>query len=172
MEEDKELAELRKKKKKELQDRVKGVKIHSKAQFEKGPIVELTLMNFNHIIKDNSQVIVDFWSPSCMPCRAMEPIYVKLAREYAGKVIFGKLNIDQNVLIATQYGVMAVPTFLFFKGGQLVNKIQGAVGENPLKRAIQQLAYHVKKVQGDIGQLGENYVVMAPDDAVKIWKSE
>jgi len=97
----------------------------------------LNVMNFADFIRNNERVIVDFWSPTCGPCRMMEPIFERLAREVKGKVTFAKVDVSVNPLIAQQLGIMAVPTFALFKNGKLVNRFSGAVGDIILRSVIQ-----------------------------------
>ncbi|TMI27572.1 thioredoxin [Candidatus Bathyarchaeota archaeon] len=89
--------------------------------------VKVTDDNFNAFISQNSLTLIDCWAPWCGPCRIVGPIIDTLAKEYKGKVAFGKLNTDENVATATRYGIMAIPTMLILKKGQLVDQIVGAV---------------------------------------------
>ena len=77
------------------------------------------------VITSTTPVLVDFWAPWRSPCRMVAPIVEELADEYVGKVTVGKLNVDENGPIASQYGVMSIPTLGIFKGGKMVDKIIG-----------------------------------------------
>lgn len=92
-----------------------------------GNTVAVTDADFEqHVLKSDKLVMVDFWAPWCGPCRAVAPILEELAGEYADRVVVAKVNMDENPLYATQYGVMAIPNLIFFKGGEMVDQIVGA----------------------------------------------
>lgn len=101
------------------------------------PIVRLTTSNFDDQIKGDKPVFVDFWAVWCGPCRTMEPAVERLAAKYAGRVVFGKLNVDEETEIATRYDVQSIPMFMMFKGGKPIDVTIGAVGEAALDRMIQ-----------------------------------
>lgn len=89
--------------------------------------IEVTDENFDEVIKKSGLVVIDCWAPWCMPCRMLAPVIDELARDYAGKVVFGKLNTDENRETVMRFGIMSIPTLLIFKNGKLVDKIIGAV---------------------------------------------
>src|SRR2546426_497629 len=89
--------------------------------------------------KANGLVLVDFWAVWCGPCQMVAPIVEELAQEYDGKLKVLKLNTDEDPDIAGKYGIMSIPTLLFFKGGQPVEKVVGAVPKRILKEAIDKL---------------------------------
>lgn len=101
--------------------------------------VILTDQNFDQeVIKSNVPVFVDFWAPWCGPCQMMGPIIDQLAGEIdASKIKIGKLNVDENQIMAGQYQVMSIPTYLIFKGGQVVDKMVGGVPKEKLKGMIE-----------------------------------
>ena len=99
---------------------------------------ELTDLNFEETIR-NGVVVVDFWATWCAPCKRLVPIVEKLADEFNGRAIVGKLNVDENREIPMQYGIMSIPTLLFFKNGQLVNKSVGLIEEGRLRSMIEEL---------------------------------
>jgi thioredoxin 1 len=112
-------------------DRIKKAKIAAmleQAQKEKiisKPII-LTDTNFNSEIAKNELIVVDFWAPWCGPCRMVGPLIEELASEYGGKVIFGKLNVDENMVVPSRFGVRGIPTMIIFKDGQAVDTLVGA----------------------------------------------
>jgi thioredoxin 1 len=91
------------------------------------------------INKSQGIVVVDFWAPWCGPCRIVAPTIEELAKEYAGRVKFMKLNTDENSEIATEYKIMGIPTLMFFRDGRKVEQIVGAVPKQQLKTLIESL---------------------------------
>ncbi|PIY02703.1 MAG: thioredoxin, partial [Bacteroidetes bacterium CG_4_10_14_3_um_filter_31_20] len=90
--------------------------------------IELTDSNFEEtVIKSGKPVLVDFWAEWCGPCRMVAPVVHELSDEYKGKVVFGKVDVDNNNGVASKYGIRNIPTILFFKNGQVVDKLVGAV---------------------------------------------
>ncbi len=112
-------------------DRIKKAKILAmleRAQEEKltnKPII-LTDNNFDSEIRKNKLIVVDFWAPWCGPCRMVGPVIEELAAEYNGKVAFGKLNVDDNQLASSRFGVRGIPTIIIFKDGTPVDSVVGA----------------------------------------------
>ena len=99
--------------------------------------LELTDANFEELVlKSDKPVLVDFWAEWCGPCRMIGPLVEELANEYAGKAVIGKLNVDENPGVATKYGIRSIPTLLVFKGGEVVDKIVGAVPKTMLAQKI------------------------------------
>ena len=98
---------------------------------------EVTDANFDsEVLKSDTPVLVDFWAPWCGPCRMVAPVVEELADEYAGKVKFVKLNTDDNVRTASQYGIRSIPTLLVFKAGQPVGQIIGFRPKGDLKKRL------------------------------------
>lgn len=100
--------------------------------------VEFTNDNFKEKVLDNNGVaLVDFWAEWCGPCRLIGPVVEDLANEYDGKATIGKLNVDDNREIASEYGIMSIPTLLIFKNGQIVDKHVGVASKTDLKKKIE-----------------------------------
>ena len=93
----------------------------------------------DEVIKSALPVLVDLWAPWCGPCRMVSPVVDKLAEKYDGKFKFCRLNVDENPRTAAKYKVMAIPTLMFFKGGEAVDTVVGAVPERALQPKIDEL---------------------------------
>ena len=91
--------------------------------------VEVTADNFEKLKNGDLPLVVDLWATWCGPCRMVGPIMEELSNEYEGKVVVGKCDIEENEDIPMQYGVRNIPTILFFKNGQLVDKFVGAAAK-------------------------------------------
>jgi len=132
-ENDKQLERIRLAKLQEMMERSKtsgrGEKMLSK------PIV-VTDATFKETIENHPLVVVDCWAPWCGPCNMVAPIIEELARDYTGKVLFGKLNVDENLATAMQYHIMSIPTLLVFSNGKLVDRITGAMPKQILEPKI------------------------------------
>ncbi|MDE1852242.1 MAG: thioredoxin [Thaumarchaeota archaeon] len=98
--------------------------------------VKLTGANFDRLASGDKLMFVDFWAVWCGPCRIMDPVVEKLAAKYADKVLFGKVNVDEEMDISSRYQVFSIPTFMIFKNGQPMDAVIGAVGEASLERLI------------------------------------
>jgi thioredoxin 1 len=102
--------------------------------------LELTDANFDElVIKSGKPVIVDLWAEWCGPCRMLTPIVEEMAKDYEGRAVIGKLNVDDNPEITAKYGVRNIPTVLFFKGGELADKQVGAVPKSSLVGKLEKL---------------------------------
>ena len=117
-------------------ERIKAEKMKEMMGQQNPGVVELNASSFDSFIKTELPVVVDFWADWCMPCRIMAPVMEELAKAYAGKALFGKVDVDGNSQIASRYGIMSIPHFLIFKNGTVAEKIVGAVGRGPLENAL------------------------------------
>jgi len=103
-------------------------------------VTEVSDQSFEvEVIKSDKPTLVDLWAPWCGPCRMVAPVIEKLDGDYAGKVKFCKINVDNNPKTSAKYGVMSIPTLLLFKNGQVEDTVVGAVPESTLKQKIDQI---------------------------------
>lgn len=91
------------------------------------------------VLKSGLPVLVDFWAEWCGPCRMMSPVLDEVAKNYEGKVIFAKMNVDENPATPSQFGVRSIPNLKLFKGGQVADEIIGAVPKQKLDEMIQKV---------------------------------
>jgi len=89
-------------------------------------------------LESDLPVMVDFWAAWCGPCKMISPHIEELAKEYAGRMRIGKVDVDTNPKIATQYGVMSIPTIIFIKKGKVMGQLVGALSKLDLKRKIEE----------------------------------
>jgi thioredoxin len=99
----------------------------------------ITDSNFDELLQSDKPLVVDFWAEWCGPCKMIGPIVEELASQYEGKVIIGKMDVDDNNDITTRYGIRNIPTLLFFKNGQLVDKQVGAAQKSALAQKVDAL---------------------------------
>jgi thioredoxin 1 len=98
--------------------------------------ISITDADLDENIKKYTTIVVDCWAPWCAPCRMVGPIIDDLAKEMKGKIVFGKLNVDENQITAAKYQIMSIPSLLVFKNGELVDKFIGAM---PKEMLVQKL---------------------------------
>jgi thioredoxin 1 len=127
---DEELEEIKKRK---LQ------KLLEKQAYPTSPIL-VNEGNFDEIIKKYPKVVIDCYADWCNPCKMIAPMIEEFAKEFFGKIVFGKLNVDENMNIAMRFNIKSIPTLLIFKNGKLVNRIVGALPRNQLKSYLQSIA--------------------------------
>lgn len=101
--------------------------------------LQITDENIKELINSGKPVVIDFWAEWCGPCRLVGPFIEELAKEYEGKVIVGKMDVDDNVETPQVYGIRNIPTILFFKDGQIVDKQVGAAQKSALAAKIDAL---------------------------------
>lgn len=100
-------------------------------------VLHFTDANFKSEVLDSATpVLVDFWATWCGPCRMVAPVVEELAKEYAGKVKVGKVDVDENSRTASAYGVMSIPTIMIFRGGKVMEQVVGALSKGQLKSMI------------------------------------
>src|SRR5512145_1767528 len=116
---DDELARIREKRVQELTEKMKQ-------SGKPGGVSEINEMYFQQFVSTNPFAVIDFWAEWCGPCRRVAPVMDELAREFTGRVAFGKCNTDDNRHIAMQFNISAIPAIMLFANGQLVDRIIGA----------------------------------------------
>ncbi len=129
---DEELERINRKKLEELIQRKSRVDARETSASGTKPIV-LTDLTFHNEISSHPLIVVDFWAPWCGPCRLVGPVIEQLASEYAGRVAFGKLNVDENTKVAGAFGIQSIPTILVFKNGRPVDGLLGAVPKSHIE---------------------------------------
>jgi thioredoxin len=128
---DPEVEKIQKKKMAEMLERSLASAKPSEKPVDK-PIV-LTDGSFSSELAKHSLIVVDFWAPWCGPCRMVGPLIEQLAAEYAGKVAFGKMNVDENQAVPGRFGVMSIPTLIVFKNGHAVETAIGACSKSHIE---------------------------------------
>ncbi|HXE00113.1 MAG TPA: thioredoxin [Candidatus Acidoferrum sp.] len=98
--------------------------------------IALTATGFDEAVVAHPQLVVDFWAPWCGPCRALGPVLEEVAREQAGRVVVAKVNVDEQPALAGRFGVRSIPTLIFFKHGEAVDTVIGAVPKAEITKRI------------------------------------
>jgi thioredoxin 1 len=132
-----ELNEIMEKKMKDLAKKSNGNNFSNNNNTTMGA-APLTLndSNFDGTIKKSQLIVVDFWAPWCGPCRAVSPVIEQLATELAGKALFGKLNVDENPVVSSTFGIQSIPTIAIFKNGKMVDGFVGAASKSQILSKI------------------------------------
>ena len=130
--EDEELRIINEKRMKELQQIVNEKELLKNIT---NPI-ELDDSDFTESINKFPLLLVDFWAPWCGPCRMMSPVIDQVGKEYQGKLVVGKVNVDENPSISRQFGISSIPTLILFKKGQAVNHIVGSVSKSRIDEMV------------------------------------
>lgn len=125
-----------------LNDRPVCGRCHSRlpeGQVFDSPVIVSDKTFSEEIISATIPVLLDCWAPWCGPCRTIGPIIDQLAKEFAGKVKFAKLNVDENPATSTKYNIMSIPTMLLFKDGKVVNSLVGALPKAEIENHLRSL---------------------------------
>ena len=134
MAKDEELEKIRQRKLRQLMKKTSETGRKEKSAANKP--VEVTDATFKETVREHPLVVVDCWASWCGPCHMVAPVVEEMARDYAGKILFGKLNVDENPEVAMEYQVMSIPTLLVFKNGELIDRIIGAMPRQMLEPKI------------------------------------
>ena len=131
-----ELDEIRKKKLEQLKKQYMNGGKNMEENMPNTPL-HITDADIDEHIKKYQTVVIDCWAPWCGPCRMIGPVIEELAKEMQGKIVFGRLNVDENPATSTKHQIMSIPTLLVFKGGNLVDRLIGAVPKDTLKAKLE-----------------------------------
>lgn len=101
--------------------------------------IEISSANFEQYLNGDKPLVVDFWAEWCGPCRMISPIVEELSKEYEGRIVVGKCNVDEENDLMAKFGVRNIPTILFFKGGELAERHVGALGKADLAAKLEAL---------------------------------
>ena len=101
--------------------------------------VTITTENFESLKNGEQPLVVDFWATWCGPCRMVGPVISELAQEYDGRIVVGKCDVEENEELSMEFGIRNIPTILFFKGGQVVDKIVGAQAKARIQEKFESL---------------------------------
>ena len=131
-----ELEELRKKKLEQLKKQYMNGGKDMEENMPNTPL-HVTDADIDENIKKYKTIVIDCWAPWCGPCRMVGPIIEELAKDMQGRIVFGKLNVDENPQTSAKHQIMSIPTLLVFKGGNLVDRLIGAVPKDTLKAKLE-----------------------------------
>lgn len=133
-----DLDEIRKRKLEQLKKQYMNGGKNMEENWPNTPL-QLTDNDIDDTINKFETIVVDCWAPWCGPCRMVTPIIEELAKEMQGRIVFGKLNVDENPATATKHQIMSIPTLLVFKDGTLIDRIIGAIPKGQLKARIENI---------------------------------
>ncbi len=131
-----ELEEIRKRKMEQLKKQY----IHGGKSMNKNmpdTPLKITDADFDVLVKKYETLVIDCWAPWCGPCRIVDPVIKELAKEMHGKIVFGKLNVDENPQTSMRHQIMSIPTMLIFKNGNLIDTLIGAMPKHQLKQKLE-----------------------------------
>jgi len=115
-------------------------RVKTKGKNNKIMIIEITDDNFEQLVVESGKAaLIDFWAEWCAPCRMVSPVIEELSETYSDNVIIGKVNVDDNPNITGKYGIRSIPTLLFFKDGEVVDKHLGAASKNAIENKLRQI---------------------------------
>jgi len=134
---DDELEEIKKRKLEQLKKRYMNGGNKMSEDMPNTPL-HITDADIETTVKKYPTIVVDCWAPWCGPCRMVGPIIEELAKELQGKIVFGKLNVDENPQTSTKHQIMSIPTMLVFKNGELVDRIIGVMPKEILKSKLEE----------------------------------
>ena len=101
--------------------------------------IELTMKSFEQeVLKHEGKILIDFWAPRCMPCRAIAPMIEELSEELTGRVKVCKVNVDEQMEIAVEFGIMSIPTLVYIKDGKAINQMIGARGKSEILKMLEE----------------------------------
>ncbi len=131
-----ELEEIKRRKLDELKQRYLNGGKNMEDDFPDTPL-KITDTDIDEYIKKYKTIIIDCWAPWCGPCRMVGPVIEELAKEMQGKIVFGKLNVDENPITSAKHQIMSIPTLLIFRNGNLIDRFVGAIPKDQLKQRIE-----------------------------------
>jgi len=132
---DNELEEIKKRKLEQLKKLYMNGGRQMEENLPNAPIT-ITDADMDEAVKKYDTIVVDCWAPWCGPCKMVGPIIEELAKEMQGKIVFGKLNVDENPATSTKHQIMSIPTMLVFKNGELIDRFVGAMPKDVLKQKL------------------------------------
>jgi thioredoxin 1 len=132
--EDEEISAIMKRKKEILEEKLRSMNEIKKINKP----INLTDSNFDSEKSKYSLLVVDFWAAWCGPCKMVSPIIEQLAEQYAGKIVFGKVNVDENPYISQRFGIQSIPTLMILKEGEVIDVMVGALPKGQIENRIRQ----------------------------------
>jgi thioredoxin 1 len=132
--EDEEISAIMKRKKEILEEKLRSMNEIKKINKP----INLTDSNFDIEKSKYSLLVVDFWAAWCGPCKIVSPIIEQLAEQYAGKIVFGKVNVDENPYISQRFGIQSIPTLMILKEGEVIDVMVGALPKGQIENRIRQ----------------------------------